>query len=149
MRFHSFSLFILLLIVISAAGCRTPEQEAGVLNLPPQNTYRAESLDFSDGQQTHKIKAAFITSGFLPPTGVRPILGRRFLDEEYKPGRYRVVMLSERFWRERFNEKPEIIGQEIDLAGNKHTVIAVMPKGFDLPSGTDVWLPDLKTSGNQ
>ena len=149
MRVQPFTLFVLLLCILTAINCRTPEQEAGVLNLPPQNTYRAESLDFSDGQQTHKIKAAFITPGFLRPTGVHPALGRAFLDEEYNPGRYRVVMLSERFWRERFNEKPEIIGQEIDLAGNKHTVIAVMPKGFDLPSGTDVWLPDLKSSGNQ
>ena len=50
-----------------------------------------------------------------------------------------VVVLSEAFWRTRFNRDPAIVGREIRLDGMLWTVVGVVPKDFQLLGQTSIW----------
>jgi len=71
--------------------------------------------------------------------GVRPALGRDFTPQEDAPG-VRVVMLSDRLWRQRFGADPSIVNRNVMLNGQPTLVVGVMPPGFSiLDKSTDVW----------
>src|SRR5205823_11869193 len=52
-----------------------------------------------------------------------------------------VAILSYAFWRSRMGSDPQIVGKTITLDRVPHTIIGVMPQGFDYPSGIHVWKP--------
>ncbi len=62
-----------------------------------------------------------------------PALGRDFLPEEDAPGHFGEVILSDALWRSRFNSDPRILGRTIQLNGESHTVVGVMPASLHLP----------------
>ena len=43
-------------------------------------------------------------------------------------------MLSDRIWRDRFDARRDVVGQSIMVNGVRHTVIGVMPPGFEFPA---------------
>ncbi len=70
-----------------------------------------------------------------------PVLGRNFNEEEQTPGQDRVIILTHRVWRGRFGANPGILGTTISLDSNPHTVVGVLPAGFEFPRGTDLYIP--------
>jgi putative ABC transport system permease protein len=80
--------------------------------------------------------------GLFEIFGVSPLVGRYFTRDDYS-GDSRVVVLSHRLWRERYNGNPSIVGQDILIDNAAHRVIGVMPAGF-YPSRwyePQFWLP--------
>jgi putative ABC transport system permease protein len=65
--------------------------------------------------------------------GVEPMLGRTFTPEEDQPGAERVVVISHGLWMRRFGSDQHIIGQKIMLNDEPHTVVGVLPPGFQFP----------------
>ncbi|HYM25741.1 MAG TPA: ABC transporter permease [Vicinamibacterales bacterium] len=59
--------------------------------------------------------------------GLRPILGRGFVDTDEAPNGPNVVILGEHVWRGRFSADPGIIGRVVTLTGVPHQVIGVFP----------------------
>src|SRR5262249_12418198 len=53
--------------------------------------------------------------------------------------RARVAVLSEAFWRTRFNADPTVVGRTIRFDGMPYTVVGIVPKDFQLLSGTSMW----------
>ena len=90
-----------------------------------------------------RLQAATVNADLFPILGVAPILGRSFLPDEDKPGDAgRVVMLSHRLWKTRFNGDPNVIDRSILLYGKHYTVVGVMPEGFQFPivaEPVDLW----------
>lgn len=81
------------------------------------------------------ILAFGVSPGFFETTGVQPFLGRGFLpEEEPKGGRNNVLVITYKYWRQRFHEDPNVIGKELVIQGGKGPepaeIIAVMPPGF-------------------
>lgn len=73
--------------------------------------------------------------------GVRPALGRTFLDEEDQLGRHAVVVLGYGFWERRLGADPRVIGQTLRLNDQSYMVIGVMPRDFLCPPGAQLWTP--------
>jgi len=71
-----------------------------------------------------------VTANFLPVLGVKPVLGRNFLPEEDHPGAAKVALLNYAYWQRRFGGESSILGRDITLDGEKHSVIGVLPPGF-------------------
>ena len=65
------------------------------------------------------------TANYFDLLGIHPILGRNFLPEEESKGD--VVLVTESFWRKRFNSDPAILGRSITLNGVPSTIIGVLP----------------------
>jgi putative ABC transport system permease protein len=85
------------------------------------------------------LDGALVTPNIFAILGVQPLLGRVFLEEEGRPGRDNVVVISERAWKRYFGARAEIVGSTIDLSRKLYTVIGIMPDGFWRER--DVWKP--------
>jgi predicted permease len=85
--------------------------------------------------QPEQLGGARVSANFLPMLGFQPQLGRGFLEEEDRPGRGDVVILTDSLWRRRFGSDPSIVGKKINLEGHPHVVVGVLPAAFHFPNG--------------
>jgi putative ABC transport system permease protein len=94
-----------------------------------------------DGQgESVRLSSAGVSVSFFETFGVPPAIGRGFRPEDDLPGVPRVVVLSHRTWVGRFGADPAAVGTTIQL-DKPHTIVGVMPDGFEFPRGTDFWTP--------
>ena len=84
------------------------------------------------------VSRQWVTAGIFDVLGVKPIAGRTFSADDEAKRASRVVM-SEPFWRTRYNADPSVIGREIRLDGSLWTVIGILPKDFELLGQTSLW----------
>jgi putative ABC transport system permease protein len=109
---------------------------------------------YSNAQSGGQTLSGFlITSNWLPTLGIKPLLGRNFLDDEQISGRDAVVMLSHTCWRTRFHSDPRIVGKQIDLNRRTVTIIGVLPQSLgpyfqDLDIFAPLVLDSYKETGN-
>ena len=75
--------------------------------------------------------------------GITPLAGRLFAPDDIGTNWRRVVVLGYDFWRTRFGARTDILGQAIDLDGEPHTIIGVLPPNARLPQlkYVDLWRP--------
>lgn len=70
------------------------------------------------------------TEGMFEVLGVKPLWGRTFQADDFKPGNDHVLVLDHNLWQRRFGGDPKIIGQAVNFNGLQYTVIGVMPPEF-------------------
>lgn len=107
---------------------------------------RQQGTVLSSDRGAVPLSGAQVDAGLFELIGVeRPVLGRLFAEEDFLGEGSTRVALSEELWRGRFGADPDIIGRRLQLDGEPHTVIGVLPAGLRRPnmlSGqTDLWLP--------
>ena len=101
----------------------------------------SEEMALSGGGEPEVLKVARVSANFLDILGVSPLQGRGFFAEEDSPGAEPVALISAAFWQRRFGSDRSILGHTITLAGMPHTVIGVLPAGFQFPiAGADAWV---------
>ena len=104
--------------------------------------YEAESVIWKGEAGAEMIAAAYVTPGLLPMLGVAPKDGRMFVPGDGRQGSEHLVVISERFWRERLGSTPTAVGGTVTLNGTPHTVVGIMPASFHFPyEGQQMWLP--------
>jgi predicted permease len=82
------------------------------------------------GEQADLVNGQAVSGGYYAGLRVQPMLGRAITYEDDKPGATPVVVLSHRFWQERFGADPSVIGQQLKLNKQSYTVIGVTPPAF-------------------
>jgi putative ABC transport system permease protein len=82
-----------------------------------------------------------MTASLLPTFGIKPLLGRAFLEEEDRPGHNGVAIVSYAFWQNRLGGKSDVIGQVITLDGNNHTIVGVLAAGTFFPGEIEIAIP--------
>lgn len=92
------------------------------------------------GQPSYVIGVA-TEANFFSTLGAAPLLGRTWLNGEDKEGANREVVLSYGLWNGHFSADKGLVGRQIELDGQAHTVVGVMPQRFDFPPATDLWVP--------
>src|SRR5262245_42193599 len=100
----------------------------------------AKVLDSQSGEPARLWYAA-VTASFFDTLGVPPLLGRALRPEDDVAHAAPVVVLNHGTWVRRFGGDPGIVGRTIRLDGAPHTVVGVMPRGFDFPKGAEFWAP--------
>jgi putative ABC transport system permease protein len=88
-----------------------------------------------------QLESAKVTGVFFSVLGVQAAFGRVFNETDDQVNGPKIVVLSDRIWRERFDANPKIIGESINLTEEGFTVVGVMPSTFEFPKGVDLWLP--------
>jgi hypothetical protein len=96
--------------------------------------YRLAGFSLTGAESPERLGGAVVTPSVFQVLGVNPVEGRTFLEEEGRPASDRVVMLSHSLWNRRYGGDPDIVGQAIVVDGRPHTVVGVMPTGFDFPT---------------
>ncbi len=99
-------------------------------------------VNWTGVERPEQLDAGGVSPSFFRVMGVQPMLGRYFSPDEEGPKSPAVVVLSYAFWRNRFASDPRIVGKRIALDRLPHTMIGVMPQGFDFPYGSQMWVPN-------
>lgn len=104
--------------------------------------YYTEDVSESTGVLPEKVTRAWVSSRFFQVWGLAPGLGREFTPEEETLNGPAAVLISDRFWRRRFNADPGVIGKTLRLDGHLYPIVGVMPPSFLFPDReTDLWAP--------
>jgi putative ABC transport system permease protein len=106
------------------------------------STSSGGSLNLTGRGRAERIRGSFVSASYFEMLGAQPVIGRAFRSEEEQPGNEHVAILANRFWRQKFEADPNIVGDTIFLNNESYVVIGVLPasKIFDKET-TDIWLP--------
>jgi putative ABC transport system permease protein len=100
------------------------------------------SFNLTGDGEPERVAAYAVNANFFPLFGVQPLLGRGFSDEEDRPGANKVAVLSYSLWQSRYGGDRQILNRDIQLNGEKHTVVGVMPASFQFfESDVRLWVP--------
>ena len=100
-------------------------------------------IDLTGAGDPQRLSAAFISPGFFPTLGVRPLVGRLPREDEMvRGGDDRVIVLAHGFWQRRFGSDSSVIDSTITLGGEPYRVLGVMQPGMRFPSDrVEAWIP--------
>lgn len=115
--------------------------------------YNVQPLNEAGVARPRTLEAAYTTSNLLPLLGARAAQGRLFRADEVRKGSDQVVILSDRYFEQRFQRDPAVIGKPVTLGREAYTVIGILPALFRLPAvwegldqkKPDVWIPVSRT----
>jgi putative ABC transport system permease protein len=110
---------------------------------PPASSYSPKRFTLAEGDgKSAVVDGADVSAEFFAAAQAKPLLGRLFIDLEYAgTAATPVALVSHQCWEERFASAPSLIGRAVNLDGRPRTVVGVLPRGFDYPKGSCVWLP--------
>jgi putative ABC transport system permease protein len=98
------------------------------------NAWTGEGFTISTPDWTEQVQASRVAPGFFDLLfNPKTTLGRHFVAEDQQPGNDHVVILNNKFWRERFGSDPSVIGRKLRMSGELYTVL-----GVAAPSPSDV-----------
>jgi len=97
------------------------------------------NVNVTDFSEPERLPAARVSPDFFPLLGVRPQLGRIFLNDEDVPGRDHVVIISNELWRSHYSADPEIIGRTFSIDGERYEIVGVLPASFHFPKLSDLY----------
>lgn len=90
------------------------------------------------------VSAVTISPNLFSLLGVHPMLGRGFSPNQQISDHPDVAVLSYGIWQRNFGGDRNVLGKTLHIDGVLHTVVGVMPKGFEFPVDwprPEVWVP--------
>jgi predicted permease len=101
-----------------------------------------ESFTLTGAAEPERVSGGEVTTGFFRALRATPVAGRLFEKGEDLPGRSdRLVVLSHRYWTERFAGDPSLVGRVITLDNRPYTVVGVLPPGSPWLDIAQVFVP--------
>ena len=94
------------------------------------------------------VRGAAISEAAFRVAGVPAQLGRTLVAADEQLGAAPVVVLGHDVWRGAFASAPDIVGRQVRVGGEPHTVVGVMPEGFAFPISESFWVPFQLTSSS-
>jgi predicted permease len=95
-----------------------------------------------EGGEPEPVKRTFVTASLFGVLGARALHGRTFEEQENRPGKGDVVVLSHGLWQRKFGADPGIVGRTVRVQAKAVTVVGIMPSWFQYPQAdVDLWLP--------
>jgi predicted permease len=92
--------------------------------------------------EPRQLDGARVSVNFFQTLGVQPLFGRAFQSDESDRGKWGVAILSHELWVEHFGGDRSVLGRVVDLDGQPHRIVGVMPAGFEaFQPSVDAWLP--------
>ena len=114
---------------------------AGNQTLATLAAYNEQVLTLSGGAEPSRVGAAAIEPAMADVMGVPPLAGRAFTVEDIRPGARDVVILGHDLWQRVYGSDPSIVSRPVVLEGAPYEVVGVMPRGYDFPDGSELWVP--------
>jgi putative ABC transport system permease protein len=105
------------------------------------NAWSGRSANLATADHPEQVQANATTPGFLKMMGHPFAYGRDFGPEEGVQGRDKVVVLSNVFWRQRFNADPSLVGRTVRINGEPHTVVGILGPGPTDKLPSKLYLP--------
>ncbi|HSJ15518.1 MAG TPA: ABC transporter permease [Longimicrobiales bacterium] len=102
--------------------------------------WRAWGYELGGTAEPERLQGARVSANLFELLGVRALAGRTFGVGDDAPGAPPVALLGEELWRRRFGGDSAMIGRDLELNGQLHTVVGIIPAGHMLPAA-EVWVP--------
>jgi len=119
------------------AGFTKPDGLAGMS--------RVSRMRLTSEGEPQSAGVQLVTGEFFGVLGVAPQLGRVLTpDDNRNLGGHPVTVISDAFWRRRFNAAADAVGRDVTFNGVHFTIVGVMPPGFTgvwLEAPADAWIP--------
>ena len=90
------------------------------------------------GQPAEQVTGMNVAQNFFELMGVQPFLGRGFLAGEDESGKPKVAVITHRAFVRRYAADPSVVGRNVRINTEPHTIVGVLPPLFDAPL---VWGP--------
>jgi len=102
-------------------------------------------MNLNAGGQAEVVTGQAVSGNYYSALGVPAIAGRTITDADDYASSAPVAVLSHRFWTNRFNADPAIVGKQVNINNVAFTIAGVTPAGFngtmDVGSAQDVTIP--------
>ena len=104
--------------------------------------YRQDPFILAGDGAPEPLRGLRASHELLTVLGVNPVLGRGFTVEEQR-GNHPVALISHGLWTRRYAGDPNILTRTIVVNDVAHTVVGVLPRGFQFPAfqATDLIVP--------
>lgn len=111
--------------------------------------WSAWSFTLHDGSAPARATGARVSADLFSLLKLQPLLGGFFTLEECAAGRDRVVVLTETYWRANYNADTRVLGAQLKINGEPHTIVGVAPRALEAFKRDVVLLKPLAWSGQQ
>jgi len=95
----------------------------------------------SAGRSAEAVQVAQITADGFNITRVAPVIGRAMVTADENPGAPPIVVIGYDVWHSRFGGDASVLGRELRLGNEVHTIVGVMPEGYGFPVNHAYWIP--------
>jgi macrolide transport system ATP-binding/permease protein len=89
------------------------------------------NVRFQGDGRPERVFGQLVSPDYFSVLGVRPQLGRVLSPALDKAGDAPVVVVSDRFWRNRLDSSPDAVGRVLRLNGQIATIVGITPRDFD------------------
>lgn len=109
--------------------------------------YQRQTWSVADGGGGRERRSGLaVTASIFELLQLRPQHGRVLSADEDRPEAAAVVMLGDGYWRNRFGADPAVIGSELDIGGEPHRIIGVLPAQRGWALQADLWRSHYRSS---
>lgn len=98
----------------------------------------------SDARLPERVTSAVVSGNFFSVLRTRPARGRLIVPSDDVRGAAPVAVLSDAFWRRRFEGDRGVVGSTVRINGMPVSIVGVTPRGFvgvTFQAPPDTWLP--------
>jgi putative ABC transport system permease protein len=103
--------------------------------------YSGDAYTLRIADEPQNMFATQVSANFLSTLGVKPFLGRDFVDNDVQTDGPHVAMLSYRFWQSDFGGDTNVVGRVVQVDNLPATIIGVLPRNFEFYNSTPMWVP--------
>jgi predicted permease len=94
-------------------------------------TYASSDMRLSEaGKPAEMVAGLRVSANVFATLGTNPQLGRSFRPEEEILGNHRVLIISHRYWQNRFGGDGHIIGRTVRVDSEPYEIVGVLPATF-------------------
>jgi len=125
------------LMVGMQAWCNIDRPRIGA----PEGSFTAATFSVKVGDASTTVEGSAVAPQFFSSGRDALFLGRAFVEPDYAASAVGVAMLSHRYWADRFQAAPALIGQRIVVDGQARTIIGVAAQNFQPDGAGLLWIP--------
>jgi predicted permease len=86
------------------------------------------AMAYSDGNSAERLRGREVSSAYFAVLGIRPALGRDFVEADTRPGNPLTLIASHGFWQRRLAGRTDVIGRPLRLDGRDYALIGILPQ---------------------
>ena len=105
--------------------------------------YHQMNFDLINRGEPDRVNTGVVSANFFDLLGIKPVVGRTFVESDDVKGAEAVLVLSHTYWQTKFGGDPNIVGQVFEMNDRPHRVIGVLPNVPHYPQENDVYMPVL------
>jgi predicted permease len=93
--------------------------------------YASSEMSLSEpGKPPETALGIRVSADLFSTLGTQPRLGRSFRPDEEISGNHHVLIISDRYWQNRFGGDAGIVGRTVRVDGEPHEIVGVLPATF-------------------